>query len=164
MVVMPAVYLDAVLHPPRSLSDRGFSRLMALLAGIGAAAGLGFWLQGAWPVIGFFGLELLALWIVFQMTFRAQTARTYLRVTADAVDLRKVDARGRERRARLPAGFARVELDPDARGARALRLAAAGRAYAIGEHLTATERESLAEALRAALARARQERHRDEPA
>lgn len=160
---MPAgsVYLDAVLHPPRSLSDRGFNRLMLLIGAISFAASVGFWLNGAWPVVGFFGIEMLALWVVFQITFRAQAARTYVRVTAEAVDVRKVDARGRERRARLPSSFARVELDPDARGARALRLAVSNRAYPIGEHLTPEERESLALALRDAIGRARRERYVD---
>ena len=154
-----SVYLDAVLHPPRSLSDRGFRRLMMVIGAISFVASVGFWLNGAWPVVGFFGVEMLALWVMFQITFRAQTARTYVRVTAEAVDLRKVDARGRERRARLPATFTRVELDPDARGARALRLAVSNRAYPIGEHLTAEERESLALALKDAISRARCERY-----
>ncbi len=156
-----SVYLDAVLHPPRSLSDRGFKRLMLLVGGISFVASVGFMLNGAWPVMGFFGLEVGALWLVFRMCFRAQTARTYVRVTAEAVDVRKVDAKGRERRARLPATFARVELDPDARGARSLRLAVSDRAYPIGEHLTAEERESLALALKDAIGRARRERHID---
>ncbi len=154
-----SVYLDAVLHPPRSLSDRGFRRLMIMIGAVSFIASVGFWMNGAWPVMGFFGIEVLALWVVFQMCFRAQTARTYVRVTAETVDVRKVDARGRERRARLPATFTRVELDPDARGARALRLAVSNRAYPIGEHLTADERESFAVALKAAISKARTERH-----
>jgi len=156
-----SVYLDAVLHPPRSLSDRGFKRLMMLIGAISFVASVGFWINGAWPVMGFFGIEVLALWVVFRITFRAQTARTYVRVTADGIDVRKVDARGRERRARFPAAFARVVLDPDARGARALRLAVSNRAYPIGEHLTAEERESLAQALKDAISRARRERYTD---
>ena len=159
---MPPVYLDAVLQPPRSLSPRGFGRLMAGFAAAALCASLAFASIGAYPVLGFFGVELLALYLVFRLSFQAQTARTYLRVTAEAVDVRKVDGRGRERRARLPAGFARVELDPDGRGAQALRLAVAGRAYAIGEHLTPEERESLAHALRQALRAARCERYEGE--
>ncbi len=50
---------------------------------------------GAWPVMGFLGLEILALWLVFRFSFRAQRARTYVRVTAESVDVRKVDGWGR---------------------------------------------------------------------
>ena len=157
---MPAaVYLDAVLEPPRSLSPRGFDRVMLALGGLNFFLGLGFIAAGAFPVVGFMGLEVLLLWLVFRASFRAQSARTFVRVTAEAVDLRKVDGRGRERRARLPAGFARVELDRDADGPNALRLKASNRAYAIGEYLTPRERESFARRLNEALAEARSERH-----
>jgi uncharacterized membrane protein len=114
-------------------------------------------------VVGFMGLEILALWLVFQASFRAQSARTYVRVTADSVDVRKVDGWGRERRARLSSHFARVELDRAASGASALRLKSSDRAYALGEFLTPKERESFARRLDQALVEARRERHEDIP-
>lgn len=153
------VYLDAVLEPPRSLSPAGSDRVLLWLGSASFVLGGGFLLAGAWPVTGFLGLEVLLLWVVFRMTIRAQTARTYVRVTADAVDVRRIDARGREARASLPAHFTRVVLDPEARGPHALRLAHGARAYALGEFLTPDERLSLAARLRAALADARRERH-----
>jgi len=159
------VYLDAVLEPPRSLSPRGFVRVMAGLGAVSFLLGLVFVAQGAYPVMGFLGLEMLALWGVFRWSFQAQTARTYVRVTAEALDVRKVDGRGRERRAQLPAGFARVEFDRTASAANALRVAASNRRYAIGEFLTPRERETFARRLDQALAEARRERHgTDEPA
>ena len=72
---MSTVYLDAVLEPPRSLSTRGFNRVMMVLGGFSFVTGLGFLLAGAWPVAGFMGLEVLALWMVFRWSFRSQTAR-----------------------------------------------------------------------------------------
>lgn len=156
---MPTVYLDAVLEPQRSLSNRGFARVMLLLGGISFVSGLGFLLAGAWPVVGFLGLEVLALWLVFQWSFRAQTARTYVRVTADAVDVRKVDGWGRERRATIAAHFARVEFDRAANGPDALRLAASARAYPLGEHLNQDERETFARRLTQAISDARRERY-----
>jgi uncharacterized membrane protein len=120
---MATVYLDAVLEPPRSLSTRGLNRVMLILGVFSAVFGLGFLLVGAWPVVGFLGVEILALWLVFRWSFRAQTARTYVRVTADEVDVRKVDGWGRERRASMASHFARVEFDRTATGPNALRLA-----------------------------------------
>jgi uncharacterized membrane protein len=156
-----AIYLDAVLEPPRSLSPRGFDRLMLGLAVFNFCVSVGFIAAGAFVVVGFMGLDVLALWLVFRASFQAQTARTFVRVTAEAVDVRKIDGRGRERRASLPAGFARVELDRNASGAHALRVKASNRAYAIGEHLTPRERESFARRLTQALAEARRERYPD---
>lgn len=156
---MAIVYLDAVLEPPRSLSTRGLNRVMMLLGAFSAVFSLGFLLVGAWPVVGFLGVEILALWLVFQWSFRAQRARTYVRVTADEVDVRKVDGWGRERRASLASHFVRVEFDRTATGPNALRLATSRSAYTLGEFLTPRERETFARRLMQAISDARRERH-----
>lgn len=156
---MATVYLDAVLEPPRSLSTRGLNRVMMTIGAFSAVFSIGFLLAGAWPVVGFLGVEILALWLVFQWSFRAQTARTYVRVTADEVDVRKVDGWGRERRASMAAHFARVEFDRTASGPNALRLATSQRAYSLGEFLTPRERETFARRLMQAISDARRERH-----
>lgn len=157
---MSTVYLDAVLEPPRSLSLRGFNRVMIFFGGTSFVMGAGFLLAGAWPVAGFMGLEVLALWLVFRWSFRSQMARMFVQVTADAVVLRRVDGRGGVRHARVSSYFARVEYDRAAHGPYALRLAISARAYALGEHLTPGERETFARRLSDALADARRERHK----
>ena len=156
---MAIVYLDAVLEPPRSLTTRGLNRVMLILGAFSAVFSLGFLLVGAWPVVGFLGAEILVLWLVFQWSFRAQTARTYVRVTADEVDVRKVDGWGRERRASMASHFARVEIDRTATGPNALRLATSRTAYPLGEFLTPRERETFARRLMQAISDARRERH-----
>ena len=156
---MALVYLDAVLEPPRSLTTRGLNRVMLILGAFSAVFSLGFLLVGAWPVVGFLGAEILVLWLVFQWSFRAQTARTYVRVTADEVDVRKVDGWGRERRASMASHFARVEFDRTATGPNALRLATSRTAYPLGEFLTPRERETFARRLMQAISDARRERH-----
>lgn len=156
---MAIVYLDAVLEPPRSLTTRGLNRVMLILGAFSAVFSLGFLLVGAWPVVGFLGAEILVLWLVFQWSFRAQTARTYVRVTADEVDVRKVDGWGRERRASMASHFARVEFDRTATGPNALRLVTSRTAYPLGEFLTPRERETFARRLMQAISDARRERH-----
>lgn len=156
------IYLDAVLEPPRSLSPRGFNRVMLALGGFSFIVGVTFLLKGSWPITGFLGLEIFALWLVFRINFRQQRARTYVRVTADDVLVRKIDGWGRERRARLAACFARVEFDRTASGPNALQVAASSQAYPLGEYLTPKERESFARRLNEALLDARRERY-DEP-
>jgi uncharacterized membrane protein len=153
------IYLDAVLEPPRSLSQRGAQRVVLAMAIASAALALCFLAIGAYPVTGFMGVEVLLLWIAFRWTQRRVVARTYVRVTSDAVDVRRVCVRGREARTRLPAGFARVEWDANRSGPGALRVSAAGRTCAIGDHLNPEEQASLARRLREALAAARTERH-----
>lgn len=159
---MATVYLDAVLEPSRSLSPRGFNRVMMILGGMSFLSSLLFLSIGAWPVMGFMGLEIFALWWVFRYSFRAQLARTYVRVTADAIDVRKVDGWGRERRASFASHFARVEFDRAADGPNALRVAASQRAYVVGEFLTPRERETFARRLAQAISDARRERYSGE--
>ncbi|HKK29208.1 MAG TPA: DUF2244 domain-containing protein, partial [Alphaproteobacteria bacterium] len=51
--------LDAVLSPHRSLAPRGFLILMGAVAAVSFATGLLFASMGAWPILGFFGLDVL---------------------------------------------------------------------------------------------------------
>lgn len=155
------VYLDAVLEPPRSLSPRGFDRFMLLVGSMSCIFGAGFILFGAYPVAGFMGLEVLLLWILFRRNFDMQKSRTLVRVTAEAVEVARIDPKGRARRILIPTFHARVLHDPNAAGRAALRISVSGRAYPIGDHLNPEERDSFALRLKTALADARRERHGD---
>ena len=52
---------SALLTPHRSLSHIGFFVLMAVIAVVSFAGGVVFFLVGAWPVGGFFGLDVLLI-------------------------------------------------------------------------------------------------------
>ena len=141
---MSTVYLDAVLEPPRSLSPRGFNRVMLFFGG--HEPDVQPWFSMPWAPGRSWGSGSRSaggLGWCSSSIFRSQTARTYVRVTAEAVDVRKVDGWGRERGARMPSHFARVEFDRTATGPNALRLATSARAYPLGEYLTPRERETL---------------------
>ncbi len=51
---------SALLTPHRSLGSVGFFVVMGLIAGISFVGGVVFFLVGAWPVIGFLGLDVCA--------------------------------------------------------------------------------------------------------
>src|SRR5882724_5138615 len=61
----PALF-SAVVTPHRSLSRAGFLIVMAALGGISFVAGTAFLLLGAWPVFGFFGLDVLLVYSWFR--------------------------------------------------------------------------------------------------
>ena len=48
----------AILTPHRSLSPKGFVILMSVIAGFNFIVGLFFYVIGAWPVVGFMGLDV----------------------------------------------------------------------------------------------------------
>lgn len=149
----PALF-DAVLYPHRSLSPRGFICLMASLAGAAMLIGLWFASKGAWPVLPFFGGEILLIWLAFRVNSR--DARTFetVHLTPQALTVEQVKPSGEHFAHRFaPPHWLRIELDPHPHGGSELRLASHGRSLVIGRFLTTDERREFAEALRAALGR-----------
>lgn len=146
---------DAVLTPYRSLPPQGFLLLMAAVALVGFCAGLGFFLIGAWPVVGFMGLELLLLYLAFRINYRRARAFETLALTRDALEVRRVDHRGRAQSWRFQPHWLRVELLPPEGPDPQLALTSHGRRLVIGGFLAPEERVSLAAALRGALERLR---------
>ena len=63
---------SARLTPHRSLNRTGFLVLMAFITVISFAAGVVFWWIGAWPVFGFFGLDVLVIYWAFRINFRTR--------------------------------------------------------------------------------------------
>ena len=55
------------LYPYRSLNKTGFFLLMFVLGLFSFIAGIMFMLKGAWPVFGFFGLDVLLVYIFFKI-------------------------------------------------------------------------------------------------
>lgn len=153
------IYMDAVLTPNRSLSQRGFTILMVCIAATFSLTGMMFWSMGALPVLGFCGLDILAIWLAFRISFRRQKEETRVTITARTIRLHHRDPKGREKRAELPAAFARVELDEPTGPTDWLRIEHGRSAWIIGRFLTPAERRSLASALRRALSAARAERY-----
>src|ERR1700693_6295019 len=86
---------SALLTPHRSLNRTGFLVLMVFLSVVSFAAGLAFLLMGAWPVFGFFGLDVLAIYWAFRVNFRRAKASEEIRVTPSELRVRRVSHRGR---------------------------------------------------------------------
>lgn len=152
------VYLDAVLTPNRSLSERGFAIGMAIVAVVFFLTGLMFYSMGALPILGFFGLDMVAVWLAFRLSFRKLEQQTQVTVTARSIRMRHRDPRGRMREAEVPTAFARVELDDPVMPTSWLRIEHGRSAWVIGRFLTPDERRAFAKALREAQRAARSER------
>lgn len=149
------VVFDALLTPHRSLSPRGFLLLMAGLCVISFTAGLFFFLVGAWPVVGFLGLDILLVYVAFKVSYRRARLYETLELTRDALTVRRVEPTGEETSWRFQAAWLQVLMeDPPGHGSQ-LTLRSHGKSLAIGGFLTPRERLDLANALRAALAEAR---------
>ena len=93
----PGVLFDAMLTPHRSLNRRGFIILMSLVAGVSFIAGMAFLLMGAWPVFGFFGLDVALIYLAFRLNYRAARAHETVQLSANELRVRSVSARGEVR-------------------------------------------------------------------
>ncbi len=145
------IYFDAVLYPHRSLSPAGFLILMALLAAVSFTAGVFFLTRGAWPVFGFFGLDVLLVWLAFRQNFRAARLRELITLTGSELVIRRVEPGGAEREFRFEPYWARVEVDAAPGQPNRLVISSHGRRVMVGAFLTPEERLELAQALRRAL-------------
>ncbi len=143
---------DAVLTPHRSLPPAGFRLLLAALAGVGLLAGLAFLALGAWPVLGFLGLEFALLAFCFRRNYRDGRRSERLRLTSDALTVERIDPAGAARTVCLPPWRLRVEIDATRDPPGPLTLAAHGRREIVGAFLAPDERVEVATALRRALA------------
>lgn len=149
-----ATRFSAVLTPHRSLGPKGFLVLMGLIAGVSFLAGLAFTLMGAWPVFGFFGLDVLAIWWAFRANYRAARIRETVDLGDDALVVRRYDKAGRMREWSFQPYWLRVEIEEAGDMVGPLHLVSHGRRLAVGTFLSGEERRDFAHALRRALAAA----------
>ena len=142
---------SAVLTPHRSLSPRGFLVLMSVISVVSFAAGMAFFLAGAWPVLGFFGLDVLLIYFAFKLNYYAGRAYEAVSITGNTLTVTKVLASGRRRQFTFNPYWARVDLRSQPGRASVLRLTSHGRSLIVGAFLSEDERLEFAGALRDAL-------------
>ena len=147
---------SALLTPHRSLNRTGFVVLMTFLSTVSFAAGVAFWLMGAWPIFGFFGLDVLVIYWAFKINFRRAKATEEISVTPSELRVRRVSHRGHVVEWVLNPLWVRLDQKTHAEfGIERLYLVSKGRRVSIGNFLGAEEKASFAKALTAALQAAR---------
>ena len=147
---------SAILTPHRSLSMPGFIIVMSLVGGVSFVAGVAFLIMGAWPVFGFFGLDVLLIYLAFRANYRAATAYEQISVTPTQLYVRKVSHRGRVSELKLNPLWVKLEREVHEEfGVERLFLVSHGRKLPIAAFLPPSEKESFAAALAVALSEVR---------
>ncbi len=142
----------ATITPHRSLTPAGFRLTMTLICLAMIASTMPFMVLGAWPVLGFGGLDLLALYIAFKVNFRSGRGVEEIIVTPLELLLRRVTP-GRRREWRFNPLWTRLERrENDEFGLEQLALVSRGQRVVVGAWLSPPERATFAEALSQALA------------
>jgi uncharacterized membrane protein len=147
------VYFDMRLVPHRSLSRRGCRLLLATMGTISLTIGTIFWLRGAWPVIGFMGLDVLLVWLALRVSYARARAYERVRLTDARLIVERFAPDGATRRWDLPPTWLRVELAEPVRHDSPVQLWTHGRALEIGLVLAPEPRRAFAQSLNQALAK-----------
>lgn len=146
---------QAVLYPHRSLSPRGFMILMSLLGAVSFVAGICFLMIGAWPVCGFFGLDVALVYLAFKLNYRAGRMREHVEVTPERMTLTRIEPSGRRQRYEFNPYWVRVLFSEEVDGRTSLRLVSHGQELEFARFLNDDERREFAGVLKGALAKAR---------
>ena len=143
---LPTLF-NAVLYPHRSLSPTGFWILMACVSMVSFGAGLLFFLAGAWPVLGYFGLDVLLIYGAFKLSYGAARMVETITLTEDTLLVQWVNPRGRVRSWTFQPFWVRVAINEAAGLDSRLVLSSHGRHIVLGDFLLHEERVALAKEL-----------------
>lgn len=154
------IIFRARLTPYRSLGPRGFILLMSFIGGLSFIAGLVFFWIGAWPIIGFFGLDVILIWWAFRFNYRSARQCELIYITPYEVIIHHISSRGKVNKASFNPYWVRLNVEElDDEGTLRLLLTSHGRSYEIGTFLNPPERIPFSKALEQALMVARMSPH-----
>jgi len=151
----PTIF-SAVLRPHRSLRNVVFVVLMLAYGLFSFVAGIVFMALGAWPVVGFCGVDVLLLYLAFRINYARAAAYEEVTVTPSALTVRKVNHRGRVREYVLNPLWVRLEKQThEAYGLERLFVVSRGRQLPLATFLGPDDKSAFADALGRALGEAR---------
>jgi uncharacterized membrane protein len=146
----------ATLTPHRSLTPVGKRVVIGLVAALALVPGVLFYVAGAWPVVGFMGADVLAIWAALAISMRGGRAYEVITLWPAALELKKVDAKGVEEILRFTPAAVRFLVDRDYNErVTALWFKADDKKVPVGAFLSADEKLSLSKVFGTALRKAR---------
>ncbi|MFY7960948.1 MAG: DUF2244 domain-containing protein [Elsteraceae bacterium] len=151
----PQLLLDAVLLPNRSLSHVGMALVLGGVAVVSFGAGVAFLLAGAWPVLGFLGVDAGLLALAFHIHQKRQRAYERVQLTQETLVYEQVTWHGLRRCWTFPSYWVRLKVIHDHRPSPTVTLSSHGLTAMVGRNLSEEDRLDLADRLRAALAQVR---------
>lgn len=148
---------SAVIVPHRSLSPLGFRVLMGFIILAITLTSIPFFIIGAWPIIGFLGLDLVLIYAAFR--YNNATARAYEEIFLSRIQLlfRSVNWRGRvKQEACFNPLWTRIERDEDPDfGTEKVEIVQGRSRIEVARALGREERGAFADAFQKALATAK---------
>jgi uncharacterized membrane protein len=129
---------------------------MATISVVSFILGMTFLMMGAWPVMGFFGLDVALIYCAFKWNYRSGRIYETIALSPGILKLTRVHPSGRREEYDFNPYWTRVRCTTDRPDGRtSLRIAAQGKEILFGQFLTDDERREVADALTGALVTAR---------
>jgi uncharacterized membrane protein len=129
---------------------------MSFVGFVSFVSGTVFLMMGAWPVFGFFGLDVLAIYVAFRLSYRSGRGYEVVEVTPELLKITQVKPSGANCSFDFNPYWVRVRLSEFPDGRANLRLALHGREFEFARCLNSEEKKDFAAALETALRSARQ--------
>ena len=104
---------SAVLTPHRALDGQGIRVVMIITCLLAAIPGLIFFFMGAWPIVGFWGLDVLALFWALTHSRRDIYGFEEITLYQDQLNVRRVTPKGHETVHRLNPFWTKIEILKD---------------------------------------------------
>ena len=151
----PEPLFSALLTPHRSLSPTGFMVLMTAVCIVSFGTGFLFFILGAWPVIGFMGLDVALIYIAFKLNYRSGRLYETVDLRPEALTVTRVQPSGKAQSWSFNPYWVRLDLQDRIGRASELSIASHGKRLVFASFLSDPERQDFAEALSAALSTAK---------
>ena len=143
----PDTLFEALTTPYRSLSRRGLRTLVLCLVLLSMVTTSIFGLLGAWPVVGFNGVEIGLALLLLHHNARGSRESELIQLEPTIIRILRIDARGRREERLLDPSWVRVVLHERAGRVPQLVLSNRGAHEEVGRHLGEGEKRDLAAAL-----------------
>ena len=153
---MDSPLFQATIRPHQSLSQDGFKVVMSGCCLVSAVVSIKMMQAGFWPVAGFFGLDMLALFIALKISFRRGRSFEEVMISPIAVILARVTHRGVRREWRFNPIWTRLtRVEDEEYGLQTLTLISRREHVVVARDASPPERAAIADGLTRALEQAK---------
>ncbi len=135
-------FLNLTISPHRSLSKKGFKILMLIVTILCLTGGIIFWFLGAWPVFGFFGLDIVLIYIAFKVSYRRGEIYERLSIVSEKFKISRGFPSGKLQEWELNPYWAKVELITQNKNTQLL-IRSGDKVVSIGSFLNQVAKENL---------------------
>ena len=139
------------LYPYRSLNKTGFFLLMFVLGLFSFIAGIMFMLKGAWPVFGFFGLDVLLVYIFFKINFKSGKKKEIIILTKNQLIVEFYNSKNVFKTYKLDPNWLKINLTKIKNETTKLQISSKNKSIVVGSFLRYQEKAEVLRSLQKAL-------------